>query len=511
MLLLQKHYVMAGNGMKRLAKDTAIYGLSSIVARFLNWCLVPMYTRIFTDTGEYGIVTNIYGYTAFALVLLTFGMETTFFRYINKKEENALSVYSTTLISIASTSILFILLCLSFLPSISSWMGYTNHSDYIIIMAATVAVDAFTSIPFAYLRYKKRPVRFASLKCLNILLVIALNIFFLIICPRVYQSNPQLINWFYNPDYGIGYIFVANLITSAITLLLLAPELIGFRYSFDKVLFRKMLKYTAPLLVLGLAGVMNQTIDKILYPHFLFEDSKEGFRQLGIYGACAKIAVVMTMFTQAFRYAYEPFIFAQHKDKDNRESYATAMKYFIILALFIFLAVIFYIDILKHFVGPEYFEGIHVVPIVMMGEIFFGIYFNLSLWYKLIDKTYYGAIFSITGCIVIVVINVIFVPLYGYIASAWASFFCNMVMMLLSYFFGQKYYPIKYELKTILLYSVLAVTIYAAAMQPNIENETIRLAYRTLLLIVFATVIIKRDIPLSEIPVISKFFRKKDN
>ncbi|GAB6012053.1 lipopolysaccharide biosynthesis protein [Viscerimonas tarda] len=498
---------MAGNGMKSLAKDTAIYGLSSIVARFLNWCLVPMYTRIFTDTGEYGIVTSIYAYTAFVMVLLTYGMETTFFRYINKKEENAGSVYSTTLISLASTSMLFILVCLSFLTPISSWMGYANHQDYIFIMALTVALDAFTSIPFAYLRYKKRPVRFASLKFVSILLNISLNVFFLIICPQIHQSNPQLIDWFYNPDYGIGYIFVANLISSLATLLLNIPELTGFKYTFDQALFRRMLRYTAPLLLLGLAGVMNQTVDRMLYP-FLFESEDEGFSQLGIYGACTKIAVVMTMFTQAFRYAYEPFIFAQHKDKDNKLSYAIAMKYFVIFALFIFLAVMFYIDILKYFIGANYFEGIHVVPIVMAGEIFFGIYFNLSLWYKLIDKTYYGALFSMCGCAVIVAINIIFVPIYGYVASAWASFFCNLVMMLLSYLFGQKNYPVKYELKTIMLYSTLAFGCYMAAMAPDIENEILRLAYRTVFLFAFATIIIKRDLPLSEIPVINRYFGK---
>lgn len=494
--------------MKSLAKDTAIYGLSSIVGRFLNWCLVPMYTRIFTDTGEYGIVTNIYAIVAFVMVLLTYGMETTFFRYINKNEENASTVYTSTLITLATTSCLFILVCFSFLSPISSLMGYANNKDYVAIMALTVAIDAFCTIPFAYLRYNKRPIRFATLKLLMIFINIGLNIFFLIICPQIHNSHPALIDWFYNPEYGIGYIFASNLITSLGTLLLLIPDFTGIKYTFDTALIKRMLKYTAPLLILGLAGVMNQTIDKILYP-FLFSDTKEALSQLGVYGACAKIAVVMTMFTQAFRYAYEPFIFAQHKSKDQTLAYSIAMKYFIIFALLIFLAVMFYIDLLKYFVAKEYFEGIRVVPIVMMGEIFFGIYFNLSLWYKLIDKTHYGAIFSIMGCIVIVCINIIFVPLYGYVASAWASFICNLVMMLLSYFVGQKYYPIKYDLKTIFFYSILACGIYVVAMQPNIENEVLRLTYRTIFLLVFVYIIIKRDIPINEIPFINKFFKGK--
>ncbi|MDR1808999.1 MAG: oligosaccharide flippase family protein [Prevotella sp.] len=498
---------MAGNGMKSLAKDTAIYGLSSIVARFLNWCLVPMYTRIFTETSEYGIVTYIYAVTAFAVVLLTYGMETTFFRYINKKEENALSVYSTTLISIASTALLFVALCGLFLSPVSNWMNCPEHGDYVFVMAVTVAIDAFISIPFAYLRFQKRPVRFACLKSFNIFLNISLNIFLLVICPKIYQSHPQLVAWFYDPSYGIGYIFAANLLSSAATLLLLIPELTGFRYAFDRALLRRMLKYTAPLLVLGLAGVMNQSVDRLLYP-FLFEHLQEARSQLGIYGACAKIAVVMTMFTQAFRYAYEPFIFSRHKDTGNKRPYVVAMNYFIIFALLIFLAVMFYMDILKYFVGEAYFEGISVVPVVMLGEIFFGIYFNLSLWYKLTDRTYFGALFSLTGCAVIISVNVIFVPLYGYIASAWASFFCNLTMMLLSYAFGQKYYPIRYELKTIFLYSALAIIFYQAAMQPEITNDFLRLSYRTLFLVIFAAIILKRDIPPGEIPVIGKYFRK---
>lgn len=498
---------MAGK-MKSLAKDTAIYGLSSIVGRFLNWLLVPMYTNIFTDTGEYGIVTNIYGYVAFAVVILTYGMETTFFRYVNKNEGDATTVYSTTLVSLATTSLLFIICCFSFISPISSWMKYPDHSDFVLIMAITVGLDAFCTIPFAYLRYKKRPIRFAGLKLLMIFLNIILNVFFLIICPKLHESNPDLISWFYDPAYGVGYIFVANLITSLGTLLLLIPDFTGFKYTFDKKLLRRMLQYTFPLLILGIAGVMNQTADKILYP-FLFSDEKEAFRQLGIYGACAKIAVVMTMFTQAFRYAYEPFIFAQNKDKDNKQSYALAMKYFIILGLFIFLVVMFYMDILKYFVGKTYFEGLNVVSIVMLGEIFFGVYFNLSLWYKLKDKTYYGAIFSIIGCFVIVLINIIFVPKYGYIASAWASFFGNLVMMLISYVLGQKYYPIKYDLKTIALYSVLASLLYVIGMTVKIELEWLRLLFRTVLLCIFLFILIKRDLPLSELPVVNRFFKKK--
>lgn len=512
LLLYSNFQRMAGNGMKSLAKDTAIYGMSSIVGRFLNWMLVPLYTNVFTETGEYGVVSYIYAIVAFAFVILTYGMETTFFRFINKREENTNTVYSTTIISLASTSILFIVVCSLFITPISSAMGFANHSDFIMVMAIATAIDAFCAIPFAYLRYAKRPIRFAALKMAMIFFNIFLNLFLILWCPEIYKTHPSIIDWFYNPDYGVGYIFAANLITSACTLLLLIPDFTGFKYSFDKALLKRMLRYSSPLLILGLAGVMNQTVDKILYPLYIFPTEQEGLAQLGIYSACAKIAVVMTMFTQAFRYAYEPFIFAQNKQKgDNTQAYAMAMKYFIIFAFVIFLGVMFNLDILKYFVGKSYFAGITVVPILMLGEIFFGIYFNLSLWYKLIDKTHYGAIFSLVGCAVIVIINVIFVPKFGYIASAWASFFANLIMMLISYFIGQRFYPIKYDMKTIMLYTVLTILFYIPAMYVNIDNEWIRFLYRNILLIIFVTIIIKRDLPLSEIPIIGKWFSKKDH
>jgi len=497
---------VANTGMKSLAKDTAIYGMSSIIGRFLNWMLVPMYVRLFTE-GEYGIVTNIYAYVAFVFVLLTYGMETTFFRYVNKDNENPGTVYSTTLISLLSTSSIFTLVCFLFSSPISSWMGYAGNENYIIMMAATVSIDAFCCIPFAYLRYKKRPIRFASLKLLSIFLNIGLNIFFLILCPQIYKSNPELISSFYNPDFGIGYIFVSNLIASVVTLLFLFPQYTGFNYSFDKALFKRMLKYTWPLLILGIAGVINQTFDKMIFP-LLFSDRGEAEAQLGIYSACAKIAVVMTMATQAFRYAYEPFVFAKTKDKDNKTSYAMAMKFFIIFGFLIFLGIMFYMDILKHILKENYFEGLKVVPVLMTAEIFFGVYFNLSLWYKLTEKTYFGAIFSTIGCLSIILINIVFIPIYGYMACAWASFICNFIMMLLSYIFGQKYYPIKYDFKSILLYLFVTIGLYCAGTFIFIDNIIWRLIYRTVLLSVFMFILIKRDLPFKGISDLNKLVQK---
>ena len=420
--------------MKRLAGETAIYGVSSIVGKFLNWMLVPMYTRVLATESDFGIVTNLYAWTALLMVILTYGMETGFFRFMNKKEiKLPMRVYATTLFSLAFTSVLFMVFVFSALTPVSNFLGYGAHPEYIGMMAGIVAVDAFCCIPFAFLRYQGKAVRFAAIKLLNIFLNIVLVIFFLIACPWLYECAPRLIGWFYVPGYQVEYIFVSNVVTSVVTFLLLVPDMIpGLREKASFVLLKQMLRYSFPILVLGIAGIFNQTADKILFP-FLFEDKDYAATQLGIYGACFKVAVVMVMFIQAFRYAYEPFIFAKNKDDDNTKAYSEAMKYFIIFSLIIFLGVMYYLDILKYFVDAKYYPGLRVVPIVMLGELFFGIYFNLSFWYKLIDQTQWGAYFSTIGCVVTVLMIVLLAPVYGYMACAWAcqqpvdddSFLCD--------------------------------------------------------------------------------------
>jgi O-antigen/teichoic acid export membrane protein len=484
---------MAG-GMKRLAKETAVYGLSSIIGRFLNWLLVPLYTRILTGTGEFGIYTNLYAWVALLLTFLTYGMETGFFRFINKKDEREpMRVYATTLFSIGGTSALFILLAFLFLSPVSGLLGYAAHPEYIGMMLGIVAVDAFCCIPFAYLRYQGKAYRFAGIKFLGIFLNIGLNVLFLILCPWLYKEMPGMVDWFYIPHYGVGYVFVANVITTAVTFLVLIPDMLpGFRYKPDLHLLKRMLSYSFPILILGIAGIFNQTADKIMFP-FLFDDKAYANEQLGIYGACFKIAVVMVMFIQAFRYAYEPFMFARHKDSGNTQAYAAAMKYFILFALVIFLGVMFYLDILKYFIAPPYYPGLRVVPIVMLGELFFGIYFNLSLWYKLSDQTQWGAYFSLFGCVVTVLIILFGAPAYGYIACAWASCICNLLMMLLSYVVGQKKFPISYDLKAAFRYFALATVLYIAGMLPAIDSEVLRLLYRTVLLIVFIVFIVRKE------------------
>ena len=494
--------------LKSLAKDTAIYGMSSILGRFLNYLLVPLYTsNISAASGGYGIITNLYAYTALLLVILTYGMETTFFRYANKTNEDPQKVYSSTLIMVGFTSLLFIVLVSIFLQPISGVMGYSDHSSYVWVMAATVSIDAFQCIPFAYLRYKKRPIKFAALKLLFIAFNIALNLLYFVVLPDLYKSYPDIIQHIYNPETGVGYAFYINLVCTASITFFFYKELTGFKYTFDKELAKRMLSYSWPILILGIAGILNQTADFILFP-YLYKGS-QAHQQLGIYGAASKIAMIMAMITQAFRYAYEPFVFGKGNDKDNRETYAIAMKYFIIFTLLAFLVVMGYINILRHIIGRDYWEGLKVVPIVMAGTIMMGVYFNLSFWYKLIDKTIWGAYFSGIGCFVLILINIIFVPQYGYMACAWAGLIGYATAMTLSYFVGQKKYPINYPLKSIGIYVLIAVFFFIAITYSNEYLPKIyALAVNTLIIFAFIAHIIYHDLPLSSIPVIGKYFRK---
>ena len=493
--------------LKSLAKDTAIYGMSSIVGRFLNYLLVPLYTAVLpASSGGYGVVSNVYAYTALILVLLTFGMETGFFRFANKSDENPEKVYTNTLLFVGGLSLLFVILGMTFLHPIASFLEYPDHADYVGMMILVVALDSFQCVPFSYLRYKKRPIKFATIKMLNIVGNIGLNLFFLLLCPWLYVHAPETVSWFYHPDYQVGYIFVSNLIMSVIQLFFFIPELRGFSYRADWQLIKRMVAYSFPILIFGLVGILNQTVDKMIYP-FLFDDRQEGLVQLGIYSATSKVALVMAMFTQAFRYAYEPFVFGKNKDADNRKVYAAAMKYFFIFSLLAFLTVMGYMDLLKFMVARDYWEGLSVVAIVMGAEIFKGIYFNLSFWYKLTDETHWGAYFSLIGCTVILALNVWLVPLYGYIASAWASVAGYGAITLLSYIIGQKKYPVIYPLKDMAVYLVLAAVLFVLSEIVSVQHVILRLLYHTLLILIFVAFIIKRDLPLKSIPVINRFVK----
>lgn len=494
--------------LKSLAKDTAIYGMSSIVGRFLNYLLVPIYTATLSAaSGGYGVITNLYAYTALLLVILTYGMETTYFRYANKSEENPERVYSTILISVGFTSLMFIALIFIFLRQISSFMGYSDHPSYVWVMAATVAIDAFQCIPFAYLRYKNRPIKFAILKLLFIIMNILLNILYFLVLPALYKSNPELIGKIYDPTVGVGYAFYINLFCTGSITFCFYKELSGFKYVFDKALMKRMLSYSWPILILGVAGILNQSADRIIFPYVC--KSPDMNTQLGIYGAASKIAMIMVLITQAFRYAYEPFVFGKAKDKDNRETYAKVMKYFVIFTLFAYLVVIGYMDILKHIIGHDYWDGLRVVPIVMIGTIMYGIYFNLSFWYKLIDKTIWGAYFSGIGCIVLIISNILFIPRFGYMACAWSGVTGYGTAMLISYFVGQKKYPINYPIAEMMKYVVLCIILNVGMYFSNQYLSSLEaIGINTLLIMAFAAFIVKRDFPLSNLPVIGKYFRR---
>lgn len=494
--------------LKSVVKDTAIYGLSSIIGRFLNYLLVPLYTAVLpAGSGGYGVVTNIYAYVGLILVILTFGMETTFFRFANKEGEKPLVVYSTTLIIVGTISLFFLCMVLGFLPQISQAMGYAAHPEYIGIMGACVALDAFLAIPFAWLRYQKRPIKFAALNLLFIFLNIVTNLLYFLVLPKLYPLYPDVIGLFYNPGVGVGYIFGLNLVCKAAIVAFFIPELTGFKYILDVALMKRMLRYSWPILVLGIAGILNQTADKIIFP-LVYGDIQEGQVQLGIYGACVKIAMIMAMITQAFRYAYEPFVFGKSKDQDSKTTYAKGMKFFIIFTLLAFLCVMAWLDALKYIIAPGYWDGLRVVPIVMAAEIMMGIYFNLSFWYKLIDKTIWGAWFSLAGCAVLLVINFVFIPRYGYMACAWGGFAGYGTSMILSYLVGQKKNPIHYPMRSIMTYITLTLLLTLIMVYiPESWNIWARLGAKTVLVILFAAYIVKKDFPLKSLPVIGKYFK----
>ena len=481
--------------LKSLFKDTAIYGLSSIVGRFLNYLLVPLYTHYMPKaSGDYGISTNIYAYTALILVFLTFGMETTLFRFANDERTKPDTVFSTAFATVGSLTALFLVLIFGFIGPISGALGYTEHPDYLLMMAVVVALDAIQAMPFCYLRFQKRAIRFASLKMLFILLNIAMNVVWFVLLGKT----------------SVFYVFFINLLCTGFITFFFIPDMFRIKWNFDGSLLREMLSYSWPILILGIAGILNQVADKIIFP-LVYPDEAEANVQLGVYGSCVKIAMIMAMITQAFRYAYEPIVFAKKKDADKTDYYASAMKFFIIFTLLAFLVVMGWMPVLQYIIGEDYREGLGVVPIVMMAEIFMGIYFNLSFWYKLIDKTIYGAWFSIAGCAVLLAVNIVFIPKIGYWACAWGGLAGYGTSMILSYLVGQKKNPIPYPISSIAIYFISAMTLFG--MMKWFERNTdwptwILFIINNLLIAGFVFRIIKTDLPLGSLPVIGRRYRK---
>lgn len=481
--------------LRKLAGQTAIYGLSSIVGRLLNYLLVPLYTRVFLPE-EYGIVTQLLALAAFFNIVFTYGLETAYFRFFQTEKGNE-KVYSTGLISIIISSISFAFLIIIFSGPLSEWLRTDGNNDpnlslYIALFAGILAFDAITAIPFAKLRQENKAKRFAFLRLVNIGINILLNLFFLILCPGIISEgvDSDFINRIYNPSFGIGYIFVSLIISSAVTLLMLSREIFGIRFQFDKVLWKKMLVYSFPLAIAGFAGMINETFDRILLP-ILIQDKSTAMAQLGIYGACYKLSILMTLFIQTFRYAAEPFFF-NHSDKESsREVYATVMHWFVLVCSFIFLSVMMYIDIVKILIGEEFREGLAVVPILLLANLCLGIFFNLSIWYKLTGKTGWGAWLAIFGAAITLIFNFILIPSMGYMGAAWATLICYASMMIASYFGNQKYFHVPYRLKPLFAYVFLAIFLFLISewIRPHLGDELPSiLLINTVLTIVFLAV-----------------------
>ena len=495
------------SAIKGLFKDTAIYGISSIVGRFLNWCLVPLYTYVLSSSADYGIVTNLYAWTALMMVILTYGMETGMFRFMSDEKYDANTVYKTALTSLMGTSVFFVVICGVFLMPIAQSLGYENYPEFVGMMVCITAMDAFDCIPFAYLRYQKRPITFAIIKFVMIFANIGMNLFFLLLCPAIWEQAPQLIDWFYRPDYQVGYIFIANFISTVTVTLCLLPYVFTGKYAFDVRLLKKMLHYSLPLLMLGIVGIMNQTIDKILFP-YLYDNYEVAVSQLGIYGACFKVAMVMMMFSQAFRYAYEPFVFDKSRSVGKEQMYADTMKYYVITSLFICLGMILFIDVVKLLIHESYWSGLVIVPIVLFSYLFQGVYSNLSIWYKLTDKTYYGFIISSIGLIINVFLLWFLVPRWGLIGAGFAAFGVFFTMMVISYVLGCKYMPLPYDLVKLGKYLLLTLLLLAINNWVVTPYVWVNYIIKCVLMFLFVVYMVKKDFPLHAVPFIGRYFKK---
>lgn len=457
--------------IRKLASQTAIYGISSIFGRFLNYLLVPLYTYHFS-AAEYGVVSEFYAYAGFFSVLLLFGFETGYFRFRDKESTGRDVAYSTALLFVVLVNLGFLLFIVLINPRLSALLHYSNHPEYVLWFAIILTLDAISAIPFARLRAENKALRFAGIKITEIMVTVLLSLFFIVYCPKIYAGNPHSrIAKIYDPAIGLGYIFIANLIASLFKFLLLTPQLIGLARGFDKELFGRMIRYSLPMVVIGFAGIINEMLDRVLLKYLLPYDFQTNMKMLGIYSACYKLSILMSLFIQAFRYAAEPFFFAYAEHKDARKIYAEVFRFFVIFCVFIFLLVTLFIDFFKYFIGDEFRAGLEVVPILLLANLCLGIYVNLSIWYKLTDHTLMGAIVSLAGAVLTVVLNVWWIPIFGYAGSAWATLVCYASMTMVSYLLGRKYYPVDYEVKRVIGYIGLGIGLYFMQQQLRIYTD----------------------------------------
>lgn len=484
------------NPLKKLAGQTVVYGLGTILPRFLNYFLTPILTRAFMP-AEYGIHSELYAYISFLNIVFAYGMETTFFNF-NSRLENKDSVFNTAFFSIATTTIVLSLLLLSMHSWITEALS-TENAQYSFMFISwcvgIIATDALMAIPFARLRSQNKALHFSILKLANVILNFGLTIFFIKVCKPAFENNED--NFYarlYDPLTGIGYCFLANLLANVFTLLLLSGQFARLQLRIDKDLLKEMLRYTWPLLILGFAGMINETLDRIILKKLMVDKAEAQIAQ-GIYGACYKIAILMTIFIQAFRFAAEPFFFSRAKEKNSKQTYALVMKYFVIFCLILFLGTLLNLDWIKYLIAEPYWEGLKVVPILLLANLCLGVVYNLSIWYKLSSQTKFGAVISIAGAIITVVINVIFVPTYSYMACAWATLAAYGSMMIISYILGQKYFPIRYNLRAIGVYVALGFVLFLfSKLFEGIPYTTVRILLNNMLILAFVWIVYKLEI-----------------
>ena len=490
------------NPIKQLAGQTAVYGLSSVIGRFLNYLLVPLHVAIFQPSA-YGVVTELYAYAAFLAVMLTYGMETAFFRYLNRTDEQSKNAFRTAFSSLLFSTMLFGLIVVLFQQPIADWILYSNNPEYVLWFAAIIGFDALSALPMAKLRADNKPINFAVINLISIGITILLNLFFLLYCkPMVDKGGGNAItDLLYNPQIGVGYIFIANMVGSTTKFILLLPTILKKEGVFDKILLKTMLIYSLPLMFFGLAGIVNETFDRILLRRLLsgLKGDEYAQTQVGIYGANYKLAMLITIFIQAFRYAFEPFLFAHEKQKDSKKTYAYIMNVFAGVVGILFLVVMLYIDVFKHIIIPnaDYWPGLKVVPILLLANIFLGILYNLGIWFKLSDNTRKGMYIAIVGAIITIVLNLIFIPVYEYMASAYITLIAYISMVIISFIMGQYYYRIPYNIIRILSFIIIPVLIYLGVSNLSIENNFIKYAFHSLILLAYSAAVyyleFKRD------------------
>ena len=478
------------NPLKKLAGQTLIYGLSSVVPKFLSYFLVPLHTYVFKNPADYGVVGDLYGLVVMLNIVLTYGMETAYFWFC-KKELNTDKVYSTSLISIISTSLVFILFTYLFSHSIARWLEYSGHPEYIWWFGLIIGIDAICAIPFVKLRRENKAMKFASMKLLNIGINVLFTLIFLLLLPFINKHFIHLPTYIYSPKIGVGYIFIANVIASVCTLILLYKDF-AIKFIFDYALWKRMMRYALPLLLAGLAGGINDVIDR-QFLKYMLPDASHPMTQLGIYFANLKIAIILVVFIQTFRFAAEPFFFNYEKEKDSKLVFADIMKYFVVFCLVILIATMANLCVIKYFVPKTYWPGLGIVSTMLLANLFVGIYLNLSIWYKLSGKTMVGAYIIIIGSLITILINYLFVPKYGYYASAYGRLACYVVMTIICYTLGRKYYHIPYNLKAIGYYSLLCLILYIPIHYLNHASIPVQLIVNNLLIGLFVYYILRRE------------------